>query len=231
VISDSVVVCPWCGRRRQQPRKPFRLWKLFFGDVYAGLSLFFLMTIIGATCVVFLDNNYSTMSFYIVVILVIALPAALVIRRRIRRYQRIFREGIYLSAKVTENTILTDAWAESHYDASISNRLGYLVAVIRPFLILLDPEKSSISLDPGQFESNLLRYSYNYKGQEYHQMLPYTPGQSTPKVVRDAFFKLLRSKPPTNVTLWMLRLKSGDTIDVVLNPDDPKQSYIVNLYT
>lgn len=222
VIKDSAIICPWCGRRRQQLRKPFRTWKLFLGDTHAGMSMLFLLTIIGAMFFVLLRNDYSTTLFYLIVILVIALPAAVVIQWRIKRYQRIFREGPYLSASVSKNNILTDTWTERYHDASITNRVSYLVSILKIFFA---------TPDPGDFSHNILHYSYRYNGQDYHQTLPYTPGVSIPKVARDAIFRLLRAKPPNNVTLWMLSLKPGDTIDIVLNPDDPKQAYVVDLYT
>lgn len=77
----------------------------------------------------------------------------------------------------------------------------------------------------------LLRYTYSYHGEQYYQTLPYLPGTEVPERIRHGIFRMLRMETPTNTTKWLTHLKPGDTVEIVINPENHEQAFLIRLYT
>ena len=104
IVASTTVICPWCGRRDTATRKPLIAWKILFSDITAGMSLIVATVFVGATIVVVFSNEETWLVlFFLLASLGAVLLAILLIKWRMRVFQRIFMEGIQLQALVTAN--------------------------------------------------------------------------------------------------------------------------------
>jgi hypothetical protein len=75
----------------------------------------------------------------------------------------------------------------------------------------------------------ILTVAYDYGGVHYVKKVPYTPGKWQGLLKRIA--AVMRTEPPRDDSAWIVGLKAGDVVQLLLDPAMPNRFVLARLYS